>query len=81
MTIREFIKEKMRKIFDELHTQLSEQRNLKSRLSANFDQLGNSDYDNKIWDELRYRIDSIGNASKSLVKSRNLAKNLGNIAE
>ena len=81
MTIREFIKEKMRKIFDELHTQLSEQRNLKSRLSANFDQLGNSDYDNKAWDELRYRIDSIGNASKSLVKSRNLAKNLGNIAE
>lgn len=81
MTIREFIKEKMKKIFDELHTQLSEQRNLKSRLSANFDQLGNSDYENKALDELQDRIDTIGNANKNLVKSRNLAKKLGNIAE
>ena len=81
MTIREFIKEKMKKIFDELHTQLSEQRNLKSRLSAKSEQLGNTDYGNKAWDELQFRIDTIEDANRKLVKSRNIAKNFGDIAE
>ncbi len=82
MTIREFIKEKMKQIFDELHTQLSEQRNLKSRLSAKSEQItGNSDYDNKARNEVESRIEVVENANRKLFKSRNVTQNFGNIAE
>lgn len=81
MTIREFIKEKMKQIFDELHAQLSEQRNLVSSLSVKAEQLGNIDHNNKSWDEIQFREDTIQNANKNLVKSRNLVQSFSKMAE
>lgn len=79
MTIREFIKEKMNKIFTELHVQLSEQRNLKSRLLVELEQLGNTD--NEYGEYFQNLIESLENESKKLMKSRDFVKSLSNTAE